>query len=113
MSVPFGLTVSYDAETKTFTEVDLSRAAVIDLYDYLESRFEKAWPHNPDRDKDYAGCFVGSFIGGAMTFDHLPAAEYRTACGWVSEAVEKLPSLHPYKDDLMAALRADPRYKDG
>lgn len=110
MSVPFGLTVSYDAATKTFTDVDLSRAAVVDLYDYLEPRFEETWPDNPDRDKDYAGCFVGSFIGGAMTFDHLPAAEYRTACAWVAEAVDKFESLKPYKDGLIAILKADPRY---
>ncbi|MCS4533053.1 glycine cleavage system H protein [Neisseria montereyensis] len=111
MSVPFGLTISYDAENKTFTIVDLSRAAVLDLYDYLEPLFEETWPYTPNSDKDYAGRFVGCFIGGVMPFYHLPAAEYRQACQWVAEAVDKLESLKPYKSDLIAALQADPRYK--
>ncbi|OSI36087.1 hypothetical protein BV913_02695 [Neisseria dumasiana] len=91
----------------------MSRAAVVDLYDYLEPLFIDNWRDDNNADKDYAGCFVGMFYGSIMPFSHLPATEYRTACGWVADAVDKLPSLHPYKDDLMTALRADPRYKDG
>jgi hypothetical protein len=51
------------------------------------------------------------FIAGIMPLDHLPAAEYRTACGWVSEAVDKFESLKPYKEELLKTLQADPRYK--
>lgn len=105
MSVPFGLTIS---RGNCF---DMSRAAVLDLYGYLEPRFEKAWPYNPDHDKDYAGCFVGMFYGSIMPFDHLPAAEYRTACAWVFEAADKLESLREYRDGLVKALKSDPRYK--
>ena len=105
MSVPFGLTIS---RGNCF---GMSRAAVLDLYYYLEPRFEKAWPYNPDPDKDYSGCFIGMFYGSIMPFDHLPAAEYRTACAWVAEAVEKFESLKPYKAELLKALKADPRYQ--
>ena len=107
MSVPFGLTV---IRGNCF---DMSRAAVLDLYDYLEPLFMANWRDDNNLDKDYAGCFVGVFLGGSMTFDHLPAAEYRTACGWVAEAAEKFESLQPYKAELLKALQADPRYKEG
>lgn len=105
MSVPFGLTVS------SGNCFDMSRAAVIDLYDYLEPLFMQNWRDDNDMDKDHAGCFVGMFIAGIMPLDHLPAAEYRTACGWVSEAVDKFESLKPYKEELLKTLQADPRYK--
>lgn len=105
MSVPFGLTIS---NGNCF---DMSRAAVVDLYDYLEPLFMDNWRDDNNPDKDYAGCFTGMFFGSIMPFSHLPAAEYRQACQWVDEAVDKLDSLKPYKSDLTAALQADPRYK--
>ena len=105
MSVPFGLYVGDNVE------VDLSRAAVIDLYDYLEPLFMANWRDDNNLDKDYAGCFVGMYIAGIMPLYHLPAAEYRTACGWVSEAVDKFESLKPYKEELFKTLKADPRYQ--
>lgn len=105
MSVPSGLYIGDN------TKFDMSRAAVIDLYDYLEPKFLSNWRDDFDVEKDYAGCFVGMYIAGIMPFDHLPAAEYRTACAWVAEAVEKFESLKPYKAELLKALKADPRYQ--
>lgn len=105
MSVPFGLTVS------SGNCFDMSRAAVIDLYDYLEPLFMQNWRDDNDMDKDYAGCFVGMYIAGIMPLYHLPAAEYRQACAWVFEAADKFESLREYRDGLVKTLKSDPRYK--
>ena len=93
------------------TKFDLSRAAVIDLYGYLEPKFIDNWRDDNDEGKDYAGCFVGMYIAGIMPLYHLPAAEYRQACAWVFEAADKLESLREYRDGLVKALESDPRYK--
>ncbi|MCP1659334.1 glycine cleavage system H protein [Neisseria perflava] len=109
MSTPEEFTVNFKQKTDggyTWQTVFLGKSACAALYDFLEPLFLQKWG-----EEEPTGQFIGLYSGEDFTVDFLSADEYNLVYGWIMQAADELEYVKPYKDDLKAALEADPRFK--
>lgn len=107
MSAPDSLYIRYLPDKplgERFLEVVLDSFAGEALFEYMLPKLYQL-------DPEYAEPFEGSYIGGALAIDGTPAKYWHAVYTMIMQACDELERLKPYKEELKAALEADPRFK--
>lgn len=97
--MPSELYVSH--EVKVFLG---GKTAPSELLDYLHPRLAEI-------DKEASEQLQGEFYGCVFSIADLSDEVFNLVYGWILEAADKSKWIKPYKADLQAAFKADPRFK--
>lgn len=106
MSTPSSLFVEIDENTKELIEVEMSKRAAHQLYEYL-------FPRLADIDVEFMDVFEVDYnIGSMLAIGTLKAKFFKPVYSLIMQACDEVESLKPFKAELKRVLEADKRFKE-